>query len=189
MKAEDKVIYQDFPATRNKWYADIPLSLISTDFKDVTLKLQDFTIPRIEVSQEALKFRGVEVPVPTRMFNPSNKFIHFKYLIDSKWESYLALYQWANCYTSIDNPTPSDSVRQNERKDAFWTVPIRVYLLDEMKKTNINIVYYGCLLKEFDEFNLSYTTDPDIMPHGFQVAYTRVEVAHQNPLDRVPRGA
>jgi len=186
MTADEKMLYQEFPATKNKWYADIPLSLISHDFKDVTLKLQDFHIPRIQVSQDTIKFRGVDVYAPTRVFNPNNKFITFKYLIDARWESYLALYQWANCYTSIDNPTPQDSVRQNDREDAFWTIPIRVYLLDEMKKTTINIVYYGCMLKEFGEFNLSYITEPDIVPHDFQVSYTRLEIARQNPLERIP---
>ena len=186
MLATDKMLYQDFPATKNKWYADMPLTLISNDFKDVTLKLQSFSIPRIQVSQEAIKFRGVDVAAPTRMFNPTNKFIQFSYLIDAKWESYLALYQWANCYTSIDNPTPNDSVRQKTREDAFWTVPIRIYLLDEMKKTVINVVYYGCMLKEFGEIELSYTSEPDVISHSFQVSYTRLEIAHQNPLDRIP---
>lgn len=184
MTPEDKMLYLNFPATKNKWYADIPLSLISSDFKDVTLKLQDFTIPRIEVSQDTIKFRGVAISAPTRVFNPSNKFISFTYLIDARWESYLALYQWANCYVSIDNPTPKDAVTQRQRDDAFWTVPIRIYLLDEMKKSIINIVYYGCILKEFGEVQLSYTTDPDVIHHSFQVSYQRLEIMHQNPLER-----
>lgn len=186
MLAEDKMLYQDYPATKNKWYADIPLSLISSDFKDVTLHLQEFIIPRIQVGQEPLKFRGVDIQAPLRVFNPDNKFIQFKYLVDAKWESYLALYQWANCYTSIDNPTPLDSVRQNNKKDAFWTIPIHIYLLDEMKKTVINVVYYGCMLKEFGELQLSYITDPDVISHDFQVSYQRIEIAHQNPLLRIP---
>ena len=35
---DDVIIHQDTPATKNKWFADIHLSSISKDFKDVTVK-------------------------------------------------------------------------------------------------------------------------------------------------------
>ena len=183
---DKRMIHQQSPATKNKWYADIPLSSLSSDFKDVTLKLQGFTIPRIVMGTKSLPFRGVEMKVPNRTFNASNKNIRFNYLVDEKWESYLALYQWANINTLTDDPTPFDKVQPTTSPtgDSFRTLPIHVYLLDNMKQTVINIVYWGCLLEEFGEFNISYTDDPEVMSHTFLTSYQRVEIGHQNPLER-----
>lgn len=184
MDADDKIIYQNYPATKNKWYADIPLRMISNDFEDVTLKLQSFVIPRIFIGTTSLHYKGVEMKVPSKTFNPSNKTLRFTYLIDAKWESYLRLYQWANCFASIDNPTPFDQVKQNKLTDAWWNIPIHVYLLDEFKKTVMNMVFYGCIIEEFGELDVSYKDNPDVMSHSFTVSYQRMEIAHKNPLER-----
>lgn len=131
--ADKKMIHKSYPATKSKWYADIPLSIISHDFKDVTIQLQDFTIPRIFLGSDQISYKGVGIEVPAATFNPQGKTISFTYLIDERWESYLSLYQWANCYASIDNPTPLDKVRENEKKQSWWTIPIRVYLLNSYR--------------------------------------------------------
>jgi hypothetical protein len=181
---DDVIIHQDTPATKNKWFADIHLSSISKDFKDVTVKLQEFTIPRVEVGAASIKFRGTPIDVPNKTFNPHNKVIRFQYLIDSKWENYLALYQWSSANTIIDDPTPNDKIVQNSKKTVWWAIPIHVYLVDEFHKPSIHIVYYGCTLKELSELNVSYTSEPDVVPHSFTVAYQRLDISHRNPLDR-----
>lgn len=186
--ADDLMLHKKYPATTNKWYADIPLSIISTDFKDFTIQLQDFTIPRIEVGHTTLPYKGVDVSVPNRIFNGSGKETEFKYLIDENWESYLALYQWANCYQSIDNPTPNDAVIENDNPHAWWIIPIHVHLLHPYRGDIMHIVYYGCTLKYFNEFHVTYTEKPTPMSHGFRITYQRVEIGHTDPSQKTSKG-
>lgn len=184
MLVDAKMIYQSYPATKNKWYADIPLKLLSDDFDDVTLHLQDFTIPRIFLGATNINYKSVTIRVPGKAFNSDNKFMTFSYIIDAKWESYLSLFKWASCYPSIDNPVPLDEIKLKPTADAWRTVPIHIYLLDEFKKTSLNIIYYGCMLEEFGEVHVSYKENPDVMIHSFKVSYQRMEIGRSNPLDR-----
>ena len=186
--AEKMMLHREFPATVNKWYADIPLSMISRDFKDFSVQLQDFTIPRIEVGHATLPFMGVEVSVPNRIFNASGKEISFKYLVDENWESYLSLYQWANCYESIDNPTPNDKVQENDNPNAWWIIPIHVHLLNPYLKNTMHIMYYGCTLKYLDEFHVSYTEKPSPVTHSFRITYQRVEISHSDFNQKTSKG-
>ena len=186
-EAEDLMLHKKFPATANKWYADIPLSIISRDFNDFTIQLQDFTIPRIEVGHTLLHYKGVEVSVPNRIFNAGGKETQFKYLIDEDWESYLSLYQWANCYQSIDNPTPEDSVQTNDNPYAWWIIPIHVHLLHPYRGDIMHLVYHGCTLKYFDEFHVTYTEKPVPMTHGFRITYQRVEIGRSDISKRVAK--
>ena len=186
---DDAILYQSPPATKNKWMADIHLSNISKDFKDVTVKLQEFTSPRVTVGAATIKFRATGIKVPNKTFNPDLKIIRFQYLMDAKWENLLSLYQWAGANTIVDNPTPTDPIVQNSKSTVWWAIPIHVYMLDEFLKPTIHILYYGCTLEEIGELNVSYVTEPDVIPHNFTVAYQRVEVAHQNPLERSIGGA
>ena len=181
------MLHKTYPATVNKWYADIPLSIISKDFKDFTIQLQSFTIPRIEIGHTTLPYKGVDVSVPNRIFNANGKEISFKYLVDENWESYLALYQWANCYQSIDNPTPDDKVIENDNPHAWWIIPIHVHLLNPYLNDIMHIMYYGCTLKYFDEFNVTYTEKPTPMTHGFRITYQRVEISHSDPKQRTSK--
>lgn len=186
--AEDKILHKNGPATTNKWYADLPLSLISPDFKDFTIELQDFTIPRIEVGMSKLSFRGTQVDVPNRVFNPGTKETQFKYLIDENWESYLALYQWANCFKSIDNPTPVDKVKENDNPYGWWIIPIHVHLLHPFRGDIIHLVYYGSVLKYLNEFNVTYTEKSLPMSHSFRISYQRVEIGHSDPTKLTSKG-
>lgn len=185
--AEDMMLHKKYPATKNKWYADIPLSIISKDFKDFTVQLQDFTIPRIEVGHTTLPFLGVDVSVPNRIFNANGKETEFKYLVDEDWESYLSLYQWANCYQSIDNPTPEDKVIENDNPNAWWIIPIHVHLLDPYLKDVMHIMYYGCTLKYFNEFHVSYTEKPEPMIHSFRITYQRMEIGRSDLSKRLKK--
>ena len=178
---EEKMVYLKYPATKNKWFADIPLDLISRDFRKITLPLQEFTIPRIELGTAKISYGGSSIEIPNRTFNAGNKNIRFTYLIDSEWESYLNLYQWAGCYSAVDSPTQTTPVVQRERKDAYWNIPISVYLVNE-KRTQPTVInkYSNCILKEFGEFVLSYKTEPEVMSHSFTVAYSRLDIMRSN---------
>jgi hypothetical protein len=178
---DEVMVYQKYPATKNKWYADIPLDLISADFKKISLPLQEFTIPRIEIGTTEIAYGGSKIEIPNRTFNSGNKNIRFQYLIDSDWEAYLNLYQWAGCYSAVDNPTVTSPVNQRERTDAYWNIPINVYLVNEKRtKPTIIIKYSNCILKEFGEFVLSYKADPEVMSHSFTVAYSRLDIMRAN---------
>lgn len=180
-EAAQMVSHQSYAATTNKWFADIPLDIISSDFKKVRIQLQDFTIPRIEVGHTTMKFRNVDISVPNRTFNSSGKEVEFKYLIDENWESYLALYQWANCYQSIDNPTPNDAVIQNDNPNAWWVIPIHVHLLNPFRGEVMHIVYNACTLKFLNELHVSYTDKPVPVPHSFRITYQTVVIGHKDP--------
>lgn len=174
---EERMVYLNYPATKNKWFADIPLDLISPDFRKITLPLQEFTIPRIELGTARISYGGSTIEIPNRTFNAGNKTIRFTYLIDGRWESYLNLYQWAGCYSAVDNPTQSSPVEQRTRTDAYWNIPISVYLVNEKRtEPTVIIKYSNCILKEFGEFVLSYKDDPDVMSHSFTVAYSRLDI-------------
>ena len=185
---DDLMLHKKYPATTNKWYADIPLSMISRDFGDFTLQLQNFTIPRIEVGHASLPYKGVDLQVPNRTFNASGKEAEFTYLIDENWESYLALYQWAKCYPSIDNPTPNDSVVENDNPYGWWVIPIHVHLLHPYRGDIMHIVYYGCTIKYFNEFRVTYTEKPVPMPHSFRITYQRMEIGHTDPSKNTSKG-
>ncbi len=174
---EERMVYLKYPATKNKWFADIPLDLISADFKKITLPLQEFTVPRIEIGTTKISYGGSSMEIPNRTFNAGNKNIRFTYLIDAEWESYLNLYQWAGCYSAVDNPTETSPVNQRDRRDSYWNIPISVYLVNEKRTTpTVTIKYSNCILKEFGEFTLSYKSDPEVMSHSFTVAYSRLDV-------------
>jgi hypothetical protein len=177
MDVDTAIIHQTAPATKNKWYAVLPLSLISRDFKDTTIQLQEFTIPRIYIGEADMTIKGVTVKIPNRTYNPSNKTITFHYLIDSLWNSYYNLYQWVGVYPSIDNPTPNSKYVLNSTENSFWTIPIYVYLLDEFKNKIIKVTYFDCWPTEFAQFDVAYTSEPDVMAHSFAVNYSRHEVA------------
>ena len=187
-EAAQMVSHQSYAATTNKWFADIPLDIISSDFKKVRIQLQDFTIPRIEVGHTTMKFRNVDISVPNRTFNSSGKEVEFKYLIDENWESYLALYQWANCYQSIDNPTPNDAVIQNDNPNAWWVIPIHVHLLNPFRGEVMHIVYNACTLKFLNELHVSYTDKPVPVPHSFRITYQTVVIGHNDPSQNTAKG-
>lgn len=187
-KAEEMMLHKAYPATINKWYADIPLSIISPDFKDFTIQLQDFTIPRIEVGHTSIHYAGVEIAVPNRVFNASGKETAFKYLVDENWESYLSLYQWANCYRSIDNPTPEDKVNENNNPNAWWVIPIHIYLLNPYLQPAMHLMYYGCTLKYIDEFHVTYIEKPTPMTHSFRITYQTMAIGHSDLKQATSKG-
>lgn len=186
--AEDKILHKQYPATSNKWYADVPLDIISKEFKPYRFELQDFTIPKIVVGSTTISYKGVDIEVPNHIFNGSDKTTRFTYLIDENWESYLALYQWANCFNSIDNPTPLDKVRENDNPYAWWVIPIHVHLLSPYRGDIMHIVYYGCTLKSMAELQVKYTEKSSPMSQSFTISYQRVEIAHTDPSKLTSKG-
>ena len=164
-------------ATGNKWIADIPLSTVSSELTDTSLNLVSFSIPEIELTASDFSYMGDTVQIPTGVVNPSNKEITFNYLISGDFSQYLNLWKWVSLMATI-NP-PVDVTEQNAgvtdgmTKYARYSIPIRVYLMDEFKKQKLSIKYENAWISNFSSLELDYNQDQIAINHSFTLKYSR----------------
>jgi hypothetical protein len=158
-------------AVTNKWVCDIPLSTVIPDIEDVSLNLVTFSIPAIEMSKAEFSYMGNAVEIPTGVVNPSDKTITFNYLIGSDWSQYRNLYKWVSALGTVNTPmteaSPTDV--SNYKK---YSLPIRVYILDEFKKTVLSFKYSNSWINMFSEVSMDYSDDPTTINHSFTISYS-----------------
>ena len=175
MLPEQQIDFKDAYAVRNKWIADIALSTISPDIKDVSLHLADFSIPAVNVGGTSVSYKGIAQEIPTHTIQPIDRNITFSYMIDITWENYFTLYQWANLLGNIENVLPTAQplkLTDTIATKAIKSVPINVYLINAYKTPILKLVYTNCWIKHFTELSLSYQDEPDSIKHSFTFAYS-----------------
>jgi hypothetical protein len=170
-------------AVKNKWFADIPLSSVSTAFEDICLPLRGFRVPPMDFGRDGAKFRGITVNVPVGVFNPdTNKVIQFSYLVDFSYIQYYAMYEWMNMNKSYDNPVPESTATRQDEYNRWATIPVTVYLLDAYKKPIITLKYYDCWISHFGELEFNDYDTPTVITHSFDMSYSRFEI-YRTPQD------
>lgn len=173
MAGEVLLDVQNSFAVSNKWIADIALSKISPANNNDTSLKADFSIPDINIGTTSLAYKSITVEIPTKVIQPDNRHITFKYMLDIEWNNYFGLYQWTNLIGATENILPTTTTIINaEYKDKLKAVPINVFLLNEYKKPIMKICYNNCWIKQFSELSLSYQDDPNPIKHSFTCNYT-----------------
>jgi len=176
MEPSQQIDFKDGFAAKNKWIADISLSKISKDLKDVTLHLAEFSIPAINLGSTTTAFKGVAQEIPTHTILPTDRTITFSYMIDLTWINYFTLYQWANLLGNLENITPDVnpalSLTDAMNAKAIKSIPINVYLINAYKQPILKLVYNNSWIKHFAELNLSYQEEPEVIKHSFTCAYS-----------------
>jgi hypothetical protein len=171
--------YKNTNAAQNKWIADISLSRMSVDFKDISLHLANFSIPELLIGSTSIQYKGTALEIPTKVIQPENRTITFSYMIDISWDNYFALYQWANLIGTTENVLPNTlpiNLRDEFLNKTIKAIPIYVYLLSEYKKPILKITYDNCWIKSFSELSLSYQEEPDVIKHSFTIAYSNFKL-------------
>jgi hypothetical protein len=174
MSADALMDFKDGFSVKNKWIADVPLSRLSPDLKDVSLHLTDFSIPAINVATTFTHLKGIALEIPTHIIQPADRNITFSYMVDINWDNYFSLYQWSNMMSPLENITPINTLNINldiEEKN-IKSIPINVFLISEYKTPILKIAYKNCWVKGFNELNLSYQDDPEPIKHGFTCVYS-----------------
>jgi len=174
MAGEELMDFKDSFSVRNKWIADVPLSRISPNLKDVSLHLTDFTIPAINVATTFSPYKGIAVEIPTHIIQPTDRNITFSYMIDINWDNYFSLYQWSNMMSPLEDITPVDNLTVNldMQEKYIKSIPINVFLISEYKTPILKVTYNNCWIKGFNELGLSYQDEPDPIKHGFTCVYS-----------------
>lgn len=166
--------FKDGYSVRNKWIADIPLSKISNDFKDVSLHLAEYTIPGVAVASAYMQYRGISLEIPTNIIQPADRNITFSYMVDITWLNYFSLYQWSNLMSPSDNIMPKSPLILNDAMltKAIKSIPINLYLISEYKEPILKVTYNNCWIKGFGELQMSYQDEPEVIKHSFTCAYS-----------------
>ena len=168
--------FKDGFAAKNKWIADISLSKISKDLKDVTLHLAEFSIPPINLGSTTTAFKGIAQEIPTHTLLPTDRTITFSYMVDLSWLNYFTLYQWSNLLGNLENITPTVDpplkLTDAMAAKAIKSIPINVYLINAYKKPVLKLTYNNSWIKHFAELSLSYQEEPEVIKHSFTCAYS-----------------
>lgn len=186
--ADKQMDYKNTGAVKNKWIADIDLSIISPDLSKVVLPLTEFTIPEVSVSTAKTYYRGVEFEIPTGVFKPTAREITFGYLIDQDWVNYISLYQWINLYCPVEQVTPDELIARQDNyvETTYPILPINVYLLGAYKTPLVRIKYENCYIKQFGDISLAYQDDPDIIKQEFTIRCTDFSIFKINQNATTP---
>jgi hypothetical protein len=175
MEATQLIDFKDGFAVKNKWIADIFLSKVSPNLKDITLHLAEFSVPSIEVGSTTTAYKSIVQEIPTHTIQPTDRRITFSYMVDITWLNYFSLYQWANIIGNIEDITPTlDPLNQGNaiKNKAIKSIPINVYLINAYKQPIFKIAYDNCWIKQFSELSLSYQEDPEVIKHSFTFVYS-----------------
>jgi hypothetical protein len=126
MDPQNLIDFKDGFAAKNKWIADIALSRVSSDLKNITLHLAEFSIPAVNIGSTNTTYKSITQELPTHTLQPTDRNITFSYMIDITWVNYFTLYQWANLLGNIENITPArkllwDAAVTLDSSDAFVT--------------------------------------------------------------------
>lgn len=178
MSNENMMDFKDGYSVKNKWMADISLSKLSNDLKDISLHLAEFTIPSISVASSFVQYKGIALEIPTTIVQPADRNITFSYMVDMTWDNYIALYQWSNMMSTTDNLLTNINMTINSEmlNKAIKSIPINVFLISEYKEPVLKIKYDNCWIKGFSELSLSYQEDPSVIKHSFTCAYSNFKL-------------
>lgn len=164
-------------ATGNKWIADLPLSTVSSALTDSSLNLVSFSIPDVELTSSDFAYMGDTVQIPTGIVNPTDKEITFNYLISGDFTQYVNLWKWVSLMSTINPPI---DVTENQSgivagmsSYARYSIPIRVYLMNEFKKQVLSIKYENSWISKFSSLELDYNQDQIAINHSFTLKYSR----------------
>jgi hypothetical protein len=185
MDAQNLIDFKDGFAAKNKWIADIALSRISPDLKNITLHLAEFDIPAVNIGSTTTAYKGIAQEIPTHRLIPQDRTITFMYMIDLIWTNYYTLYQWANLLGNIEDITPNldPKLKLTDAMNAkaVKSIPINVYLINAYKNPILKLTYNNCWIKHFAELSLSYQDEPEVIKHAFTCAYSDFK------LERIPQ--
>jgi hypothetical protein len=184
-QAEALLKYIDTYGVKNKWIADVPLSVISPDFSDVIFPFTDFVIPEITIGGASTSFKGISVEVPTSITHQADRNITLSYLINEDWTNYFYLYQWANIMNKIEDLTPTDPVKtQNAlpKPGIYKVLPVYAILIDVYKKPILKVTYHNAWIKHFAELSLDYQSEPAPIKHSFSLHYSHFSIEKVNKL-------
>lgn len=184
-QAESLLKYIDTYGVKNKWIADVPLSIISADFNDIIFPFTDFTIPEITIGGAGTSFKGVTIEVPTHVTQPADRTITLGYLVNEDWTNYFYMYQWANIMNKIEDLTPTDPVvTQNAipNPKRYNVLPVYAILIDAYKKPILKVTYHNAWIKRFSELSLDYQSEPSPIKHSFTLCYSHFGIEKVNKL-------
>lgn len=186
--ADRQMDYKNTVAVKNKWIADIDLSVISPELSKIVLPLVNFAIPEVNISTAKTYYRGVEFEIPTGVFKPSAREITFNYLIDQDWNNYISLYQWINLYCPIEQVVPDNMITRKDSpiQTTFPILPINVYLLSAYKLPLVRIKYDNCYIKQFGDIMLDYQEDPEVIKQEFTIRCTDFSIFKINQSATTP---
>jgi hypothetical protein len=163
-------------ATQSKWFAQIPLNTIFTDYgpKDLCFNLTTYALPEIELGFTEVKYLTKAIPVPSRVIAPGPNDITFTYLMSSTYNQWVMLYRWLQRITvELQHDTNIQDIGDRTK----YTVPINVYLLSEFKTPVLNISYKDCWLQKLGEIAFDYRDAQDTpIVHSFTVKYSHFEI-------------
>lgn len=173
-------------ANSTKWLAYIPLSLADTSLSDVEINLVGFHIPPLTMGKINAAFKGQHVFLPGNTINADTKENTLTYLINNNWNNYYALYKWTDNMIAQSTIFGDKSSRQTgDGYEDYITktlLPIKVFLLNEFKKPEMQITYNNCWITTFGEVELNFQSINTPIQHQFTFAYTDFKIEKVNTL-------
>jgi len=163
-------------STQSKWFAQIPLNTIFTDFgsKDLCMNLTTYALPEIELGFTEVKYLTKAVPIPSRVIAPGPNDITFNYLLSENFHQYIMLYRWIQRIT-MEMQHDTNMLDIGDRSN--FTVPINVYLLSAFKTPVMCVSYKDCWLQKLGEIAFDYRDAQDSpATHSFTVKYSHFEI-------------
>lgn len=187
-QAESLLKYIDTYSVKNKWIADVPLSMISSTFNDIIFPFTDFVIPEVTIGGASTSFKGVTIEVPTHVTQQTDRNITLSYLVNEDWTNYFYLYQWANIMNKIEDLNPTNPVstinplKALPKPKIYNVLPVFAILIDSYKKPILKVTYNNAWIKRFSELSLDYQNEPSPIKHSFTLCYSHFTIEKINKL-------
>jgi len=154
--------------TSNAWLAIIPTKIIEPGSEDeFRFNLGSFNFAGLILGTAEISKYGETFPIPSKSVD-SDKIVTFRYKPDSEWAQYEFLFSW---FDRQQNNKHGEYEDYNEWINSSM-VDVKVYLLNEYKKSKLKWTFRNCWLKEFGELDMIYDSDGGGgIDHGFSLQY------------------
>ena len=170
--------------TKNRWVADIPLSLIIAGAQDFKLNLYRFQLPKIETLSSKFAYLGYQVKIPGNSMKTDSMESTFEYLLSTDCSQYKNLYTWLSFYIgaiSMNQQKQTDLVKASANEWLKQRLPVTITFLSEGKNPVMTVTYYDCWISELGELDLNYQTEPDPLKHSFTLTYSHFAYTFPTP--------
>lgn len=161
-------------ATKTKWIAEIPFSLLFSDISSsINLNITRFTLPSLNMETPEASYLSYDVPVPSRIQNIDSKEVEFEYILSSDYNQYFLMCRWLNA--CVANEFLENENLTLKQKELAVKLPINLFLLSEFKTNVYKIKFNNCFINSLESMDFIYnTSDDEVLKHVFRCSFSNI---------------